>query len=148
ADRRLRAGPGARPAGAEGRAEGDAAEPLDPGLRAEGSGGRVLQAGAAPGVDERRGVRGLSRLDRGAGAAVSHRGAGVPDARGDAGDDPARCRDISGGRVGIPLWGEVAGGGAPEGAEADDEDGCVEVPDGGWGAQGADDVRGGVQPGA
>ena len=47
-----------------------------------------------------------------------------------------------------PLWDEVAGGGESEVAEADDEDGCVEVQDGGWGAQGADDVRDGVQPGA
>ena len=54
---------------------------------------------------------------------------------------PGRC-------AGGSLCDEVAGGGASEGAEADDEDGCVEVHDGGWCAQGADDVRGGVQPGA
>ena len=33
-------------------------------------------------------------------------------------------------------------------AEADDEDGCVEVHDSGWSAQGIDDVCPGIQPGA
>ena len=43
---------------------------------------------------------------------------------------------------------EVACGGESEVAQDDDEDGCVEVHDGGWCAQGVDDVRDGVQPGA
>src|SRR5262249_32734215 len=70
------------------------------------------------------------------------------DAGGDAGDDPDRCRDLPGRCAGRTLWDEVAGGGASEGVETDDEDGCVEVHDGGWCAQGTDDVRPGVQPGA
>ena len=68
----------------------------------------------SPGVDERGGVPGVARVDPGAGAAVSDRGAGVPDARGDAGDDAARRRGLPGRCAGGTLWDEVAGGGESE----------------------------------
>src|SRR5262249_31805657 len=67
---------------------------------------------------------------------------------GDAGDDAVGRRAVPGRCAGRTLWDPVAGGGTSEVAQADDEDGCVEVHDSGWRAQGADDVRGGVQPGA
>ena len=65
------------------------------GLWLVGSGGRVSQAGAGPGLAGRRGLVGPAGVYPGARIAVSDRGAGVPDAGGDAGDDAA-------GRHGIP----------------------------------------------
>src|ERR1700761_574125 len=111
-------------------------------------GGRVLQAGAGPGVAGCRGLPPPAGVVPGAGAAVSDRGAGVPDAGGDAGDDAAGRPDLFRPGGGESLCDEVAGGGGSEVAQDHDEDGCVEVQDGGWGAEGIDDVRDRVQPGA
>ena len=72
----------------------------------------------------------------------------LPDAVGDAGDDAARRRGVPAGGAGGALRDAVAGGGISARFETNDEDGCVALQDGRWGAQGVDGLRDGLQPGA
>src|SRR5262249_7485408 len=161
-DRRLHARP---PEGdvrvALGQPEATPPLALGAGAQPVRSGRRLVQGGAEAGVDVGGRLRGAAR--RGPGpraplpgpgapppgprAPLRGWGARLPGARGPPGDDAPGGVGLPGAGPGRPLLPPLAGGGRFYTHEDYNGNGRLAVKDSRGGAQGAGDVRAGVQPG-